>query len=117
MGFMLRFSSHWISHSHPINSSLSFSMVPGKNWGPVPSPDPTPEDLGVWKALIGQVWVMCPALTQSKVPRGLEGSDWSGMGFICPVLQLGLGQVLETQGLRMGVMLLQEAGQSIIGGC
>lgn len=63
-------------------------MVPGKNWGPVPSPDPIPEDLGVWKAdwsdvghvlspdpiaedprvwkaLIGQMWVMCPALTQS----------------------------------------------------
>ena len=68
-------------------------MVPEKNWGPVPSPDPTPEDPGVWKAPIGQVWV------------------------ICPVLQLGLGQVLETQGLRMGVTLLQEAGQSIAGGC
>lgn len=42
-----------------------FSTVPGKNWGPVPSHDPIPEDLRVQKALIGQMWVMCPALTQS----------------------------------------------------
>lgn len=67
-------------------------MVPEKNWGPVPSPDPTPEDPGVWKALIGQMWVMCPALTQSKVPRGLEGSDWSGMGYMpSPAAGVGAG--------------------------
>ena len=59
----------------------------------MPSSDPIPKYPGVWKALIGQVWVMCLAL------------------------QLGLGQVLEIQGLREGnVTVLQEARQSTAGG-
>lgn len=42
------------------------------------SPHPIPKWLGVWKALIGQVWIINKAL------------------------QLGLGPVLETQGLKIG---------------
>lgn len=44
------------------------------------SPDPISEWVGVWKALIGQVCIISPAL------------------------QLRLGQVLETQGLRIGML-------------
>lgn len=43
-------------------------MVPGKNCGPVPSPDPIPEDLS------------------------LEGSDWSDVGHVP-----SLDPILSTQ--------------------
>lgn len=75
-----------------MKSSLFLSTVPEKN---LPNSDPTSEYSGVWKALIGQAWVICPALTPTPEYPGIWKALIGQVWVMCPAWQLELGQVLE----------------------